>query len=206
MEKNNKLLVSLVIVLCVLVICLFGYIIYDKNTSINASSNTPTEQKEDNKTDISNNNENNDEKECPICEKCQTCDNNVVKTNDINENEKVKIHYYVSKGSSHKYGYRFSLTLLEPYENGGIFILAAIGGNWEAPSYVGFYDIKDGKINLTNGPYINTDTLGDTEYVNKLIGITFETSSDYKENYKGYTTNYSENTIMLGNIALEKVN
>jgi hypothetical protein len=132
--------------------------------------------------------------------------NNTVKDSnnevvDINENENLKLYFYVSSTTNN---YRYSLTLRESAEVDGVltgFFDLGVLNEFEGPTASGYYKIEDNKLTFT---WINsTDSVNNDVFNLINASITPDTSQD---NYYTYSTNYSNSSLTIGNITFEKVN
>ena len=186
-EKKNNLGV-VTIILLIIVLCLIGYIGYDKlikkDTNKEAENNTSTETTNTTNTETNNN-----------------VVNNTTTISDYNQNENLKFYYYTTKGDEFT---RYSLTLSNKVNNDYGFLTIEFFGGLEDQIVSGHYTIKNNKLILSFGPYIEDNNMDNEYSVLEDLGVTLKESSE-QENYKSVTIDNKEDELKIGKYTFYKV-
>ena len=178
MENKQNNIGVVTIILSIIVLCLIGYIGYDKLIKKDSSASTPN---------IETDNKVNETTTTP--------------TTDYNQDENLKFYYYTTKGDDST---RYSLTLLKRSDNNNGFFTIECFGGLDKYTISGDYTIIDNKLSLSVGPFVKDNDLSVEENTFKDLGVTLSKDNN-QENYKVYTTNYNEDELKIGNYTFYKV-
>lgn len=125
-------------------------------------------------------------------------------SNDMFKDETIKAYYYETKQDEST---KYFMTLVN-----GVFTIRSVS-SMEFPLATGYYDIKDGKLKLSVGPYSDSNKEESSEAVFKQLSANLEVDpeQDWRNApnapsyYKMYQTSYNENELTIGNKTFYKV-
>ena len=201
-QSNEKGLKIAVVIVSIVAVCGIGFGVYGMVQSLQKDN-----QISDLKVQIKENDGTITTIETPEIE--TTTDNGTTITiadsakKDINDNESIKLYYYVSSGTDSGI---YSLVLaLRDNPSIGSFDLIQSGGMFN-DSAAGYVDIANGEISLSVGPFVGDNDFTSATTISRDMGFSFAENAGRQENYKGYKSTFSEEKITLGDIVLERVN
>ena len=131
------------------------------------------------------------------------------------KDETIRSYYYETKQEG-TVKYFMTLGNMSKDNNHGYFTIRYVSvfdSGSEAPLASGYYDIKDGKLKLSVGPYSDSNDESITETVFKQLSANLEVDpeQDWRNSpkapsyYKMYQTSYNENELTIGNKTFYKV-
>ena len=134
---------------------------------------------------------------------------------DMFKDETIRSYYYETKQEG-TVKYFMTLGNMSKDNNHGYFTIRYVSvfdSGSEAPLASGYYDIKDGKLKLSVGPYSDSNDESITETVFKQLSANLEVDpeQDWRNSpnapsyYKMYQTSYNENELTIGNKTFYKV-
>ena len=195
MEEKKKSNAGLIIFVVILLLACagMGAFIFINKDKLTAKENTTTTVKSDKK----------DTKE-----KTET-------NTDMFKDETIRSYYYETKQEG-TVKYFMTLGNMSKDNNHGYFTIRYVSvfdSGGEAPLASGYYDIKDGKLKLSVGPYSDSNDESITETVFKQLSANLEVDpeQDWRDApnspsyYKMYQTSYNENELTIGNKTFYKV-
>jgi len=197
MEEKKKSNVGLIVLVVILLLACLGmgaFIFVNKDKLMSKENDTTTSETEKKETN------NNAEKEID---------------NDMFKDETIKAYYYETKQEG-TVKYFMTLGNMSKDNNHGYFTIRYVSvydSGSEAPLANGYYDIKDGKLRLSVGPYSDSNKEESSEGVFKQLSANLEVDpeQDWRNApnapsyYKMYQTSYNENELTIGNKTFYKV-
>ena len=197
MEEKKKGNVGLIVLVVILLLACAGmgaFIFVNKDKLMSKENTTTTSETEKKETN------NNTEKEI---------------NNDMFKDETIYSYYYETKQEG-TVKYFMTLGNVSNDNNHGYFTIRYVSvydSGSEAPLATGYYDIKDGKLKLSVGPYSDSNKEESSETVFKQLSANLEVDpeQDWRNApnapsyYKMYQTSYNENELIIGNKTFYKV-
>ena len=191
-KKSNAGLIVLVVILLIACAGMGAFIFINKDKLIvkeNATTTVKSDKKDTN-------------------EKTET-------NTDMFKDETIRSYYYETKQEG-TVKYFMTLGNMSKDNNHGYFTIRYVSvfdSGSEAPLASGYYDIKDGKLKLSVGPYSDSNDESITETVFKQLSANLEIDpeQDWRNSpnapsyYKMYQTLYNENELTIGNKTFYKV-
>lgn len=182
-KKGNVGLIVLVVILLLACVGMGAFIFVNKDKLMSKENTTTTSETEKKEKN------NNTEKEI---------------NNDMFKDETIKAYYYETKQDEST---KYFMTLVN-----GVFTIRSVS-SMEFPLATGYYDIKDGKLKLSVGPYSDSNKEESSEAVFKQLSANLEVDpeQDWRNApnapsyYKMYQTSYNENELTIGNKTFYKV-
>ena len=152
----------------------------------------------------------------PVTEENKDTNNTTTIDNDMFKDETIHSYYYETKQDG---TVKYFMTLVSGSEDNrnGYFSISYVsiyGTGSESIMAEGYYDIKDGKLKLSVGPYTDSNDESIAEAIFKEISANLEVDpeQDWRDSqiapsyYKMYQTTYNENELTIGNKKFYKVN
>ena len=206
-KKSNVGLIVLVVILLLACTVMGAFIFINKDKLID-KENTTTPVTEENK-DTNNTT-------TPVTEENKDTNNTTTIDNDMFKDETIHSYYYETKQDG---TVKYFMTLVSGSEDNrnGYFSISYVsiyGTGSESIMAEGYYDIKDGKLKLSVGPYTDSNDESIAEAIFKEISANLEVDpeQDWRDSqiapsyYKMYQTTYNENELTIGNKKFYKVN
>ena len=194
-EKKKSHLGLILLASILLLICAgMGTFIFVNKDKLMLKENTTTSKDEKKETSTTTEKENN---------------------NDLFKSETIHSYYYETKQEG-TIKYFMTLGNMSNDNNSGYFTIRYVSvydSGSEAPLAAGYYDIEDGKLKLSVGPYTNTNKEKESEAVFKKLSANLEVDTEQysiiapntPSYYKTYLTSYNENKLTIGNKTFYRV-
>lgn len=195
-EKKKSHLGLILLVSILLLICAgMGTFIFVNKDKLMLKENTTTSKDEKKETSTTTEKENN---------------------NDLFKSETIHSYYYETKQEGTIKYFMTLGNMSNDNNNSGYFTIRYVSvydSGSEAPLAAGYYDIEDGKLKLSVGPYTNTNKEEESEAVFKKLSANLEVDTEQywiiapntPSYYKTYLTSYNENKLTIGNKTFYRV-